>query len=134
MAKTVMKLTETLAIVKISGTSPETISLATDLLSPTQVVSGTPTVGIGFLQWTTGGSILITRNAIEVYNLYTNTGEFDLAGNGGMLDTIQGTSDIVVTITTGGAIFLTLRKLSGYASKIEPYRFGQYDNTTAVGS
>lgn len=134
MAKTVMKLTETLAIVKISGTAPETITLATDLLSPTQVVSGTPTVGIGFLQWTTGGNILISRNATEIYTLYTNTGEFDLAGNGGMLDTTQGTSNIVVTITTGGVIFLTLRKLSGYASKIEPNRFGQYDNPAVVGS
>lgn len=134
MAKTIMKLTETLAIVKISGTTPETISLATDLLSPTQIVSGSPTVGIGFIQWTTGGNILITRNAIEIYNLYTNTGEFDLSGNGGILDTTQSTSNIVVTITTGGTIFLTLRKLSGYASKIEPHRFGQYDNTSAVGS
>lgn len=134
MAKTVMKLTETLAIVKISGTAPETITLATDLLSPTQVVSGTPKVGIGYLSWTTGGNIVIARNAVDVYNLYTNTGEFDLSGNGGMLDTIQGTSDLVVTITGNGVIFLTLRKLEGYASKIEPNRFGQYDNPAVVGS
>lgn len=134
MAKTVMKLTETLAIVKISGTAPETISLATDLLSPTQIVSGTPKVGIGYLSWTTGGNIKISRNSVDVYDLYTNTGEFDLSGNGGMLDTINGTSDLVVTITTGGVIFLTLRKIEGYASKIEPNRFGQYDNPAAVGS
>lgn len=134
MAKTVMKLTETLAIVKISGTTPETITLATDLLSPTQIVSGTPKVGIGYLSWTTGGNIKISRNSVDVYDLYTNTGEFDLSGNGGMLDTINGTSDLVVTITTGGVIFLTLRKVEGYASKIEPYKYGQYDNTSAVGS
>lgn len=139
MAKTIMKLTETLAIVKISGTGTETISLSAaqasgGLLSPTQIVSGTPKVGIGYLSWTTGGNIVITRNTVDVYTLFTNTGEFDLSGNGGMLDTIQGTSDLAVTITGNGVIFLTLRKIEGYASKVEPWKFGSYDDTGAVGS
>jgi hypothetical protein len=134
MAKTIMKLTETLAIVKLSGATTETITLNSDLLSTTQTVSGTPKVGIGFIQWTTGGDVTITRNGVEIYKLYQNTGEFDLAGNGGMLDSIQGTSNIVVTISTGGVVFLTLRKMEGYASKIEPQTFGIYDNTGAVGS
>jgi hypothetical protein len=134
MAKTVMKLTETLAIVKISGAGTETITLNSDLLSPTQTVSGTPKVGIGFINWTAGGDVTITRNSVEIYKLYQNTGEFDLSGNGGMLDTIQGTSNIAVTIVTGGVVFLTLRKIEGYASMIEPWRFGSYDNTGAVGS
>ena len=134
MAKTIMKLTETLAIVKISGAGTETITLNSDLLSPTQTVSGTPKVGIGFINWTAGGDVTITRNSIEIYKLYQNTGEFDLSGNGGMLDTIQGTSNIAVTIVTGGVVFLTLRKIEGYASKIEPEKFGSYDNTGAVGS
>ena len=139
MAKTIMKLTETLAIVKISGAGTETISLSDPqasggLLSPTQTVSGTPKVGIGFINWTAGGDVTITRNSVEIYKLYQNTGEFDLSGNGGMLDTIQGTSNIAVTIVTGGVVFLTLRKIEGYASKIEPEKFGSYDNTGAVGS
>lgn len=134
MAKSIIKLTETLAIVKIVGAGTETISLATDLLSPTQVVSGTPSVGVNFIQWTTGGNIMIQRNSLDVFQLYTNTGEFDLSGNGGFIETTNSTHDIVVTVTTGGTCFLTLRKLSGYASKIEPEKFGQYDNTTVVGS
>jgi hypothetical protein len=134
MAKTIMKLTETSAIVKISGTGAETITLNTDLLSTTQTVSGTPKVGIGYLTWTTGGNIVIARNDVTVYTLFTNTGEFDLSGNGGMLDIIQGTSNLVVTITGDGVIFLTLRKIEGYASKIEPEKFGSYDNPAVVGS
>lgn len=134
MAKTIMKLTETLAIVKLSGAATETITLNSDLLSTTQTVSGTPKVGIGFIQWTTGGDVTITRNGVEIYKLYQNTGEFDLSGNGGMLDSTQGTSNIVVTISTGGVVFLTLRKMEGYASKIEPWAFGSYDDTGAVGS
>jgi hypothetical protein len=134
MAKTIMKLTETSAIVKISGTGAETITLNTDLLSTTQTVSGTPKVGIGYLTWTTGENIVIARNGVTVYTLFTNTGEFDLSGNGGMLDIIQGTSNLVVTITGDGVIFLTLRKIEGYASKIEPEKFGSYDNPAVVGS
>jgi len=134
MAKTIMKLTETLAIVKISGATTENITLKTDLLPAKKVVSRTQTVGIGFINWTTGGDVTITRNGVEVYKLYQNASEFDLSGNGGMLDTTQGTSNIVVTITTGGVCFLTLRKMSGYASKIEPEKFGIYDNPAAVGS
>jgi uncharacterized protein (AIM24 family) len=129
-----MKLTETSAIVKISGTGAETITLNTDLLSTTQTVSGTPKVGIGYLTWTTGENIVIARNGVTVYTLFTNTGEFDLSGNGGMLDIIQGTSNLVVTITGDGVIFLTLRKIEGYASKIEPEKFGSYDNPAVVGS
>jgi hypothetical protein len=128
-----MKLTEGVAIVKISGAGAATISLATDLLSPTQVISGTPTVGIGQLQWSLRGTADIIRNAVTVMELQNDSGWFDLNGNGGMLDSTQGTSDIEVNITTGGTIFLTLRKIGGYASKIEPYTYGSYDDPTQVG-
>jgi hypothetical protein len=131
--KTIMKLTEGVAIVKISGAGSATISLATDLLSSTQVVSGTPAVGIGQIQWSLRGTADITRNAVAVMELQNDSGWFDLNGNGGMLDTTEGTSDIVVNITTGGTVFLTLRKVTGYASKIEPYKFGSYDDPTQVG-
>jgi hypothetical protein len=134
MAKSILKLTETLAIVKIVGAGTETINLSTELLSPTQIVSGTPTVGINFVQWTTGGTIMVRRNSVDVLQLYTNTGGFDLSGNGGMIDATNGTHNIEVVVTTGGTCFLTLRKISGYASKIEPHAFGQYDNTEVVGS
>jgi arginine repressor len=134
MAKRIMKLTDTLAIVKVVGTGSETIALGVDLLPTTQIVSGTPTVGIGFIQWTCGTSVTVARGGVNVMELHTNEGSFDLAGNGGMLDTQNGTSDLVVTIAGGGTVFITLRKMSGYASKIEPEKFGQYDDPTAVGS
>lgn len=131
-----MKLTETLATVKITGTGSDTIVLATDLLSPTQELSGAgeQNVGIQFIQWTTGGNITITRNAVTVFELYGATGIFDLSGYNGMLDTQESLSDIVVTITGGGSLLINLRKIAGYNSKIEPYAFGQYDNPEAVGS
>lgn len=129
-----MKLTETLATVKINGTGTETITLNSDLLSPTQELGATPTVGIMFLQWTTGGNIAITRNGVNIFELYGATGVFDLSGHNGMLDTQNSTDNIAVTITGGGTLLMNLRKMSGYNSKIEPWAFGQYDNPEAVGS
>lgn len=129
-----MKLTEGTAYVKIVGSGATTITLATDLLSATQIISGTPSVGIGQIQWSGRGVINITRNSVNVFELQNDSGYFDLNGNGGMLDVQNATSDIVVDITTGGTVLLMLRKLSGFASKIEPWAFGPYDDENAVGS
>lgn len=134
----VLKQTETMAIVKVYGTaSSYTVTLNTDLLSPTTIVQGTPTVNIIGVTWfvSSGASdaITVTRGGTPVMNLYMN-GQLDLAGNNGISDTVGNTSDIAVTIAGTGAIYLVLRKAAGYKSKIEPEIFGQYDSTTAVGS
>lgn len=134
MAKTVLTKTETLAVVKITGAGSETIDLSTDLLSITQVLNGTLKVGINFIQWTTGGNVTIVRNGVTIFDLYTNTGNFDLSAHGGCVEYTQGDQNIVVTITGGGTVLLTLRKAGGYDSKIEPHYFGQYDNPTVVGA
>jgi len=140
MALTIMKLTESLAIVKVTGVGATTISLSNTqasggLLSPTQTLSGTLKVGIGFLNWSCDSAITIVRNTADVFKLHPNGNELDLSGNGGMLDLTESASDIVVTIgASGGFCILTLRKMGGYASKIEPWRFGSYDDTTALGS
>lgn len=140
MAKTILKNTETLAIVKVSGNNiSETITLATDLLQSSTVVSGTPSVGINHIQWSLQGDngatkIAITRGATDVLSLYDNGQAFDFAGNGGFCETTGSTSDLVVTITGKAYAYITLRKLSGYKSKIETAEFGSYDDTTVVGS
>lgn len=138
MSKRIIKQTETLTVIKVWGTnSTDTITLNTDLLSPTMVVQGTPTVNIGFVTWyvSSGASdtVNITRNSVPVMNLYQN-GSFDFAGEGGWTEDTENTSNIVVSITGTGGCYLTLRKTAGYKSKIEPETFGSYDNTTVVGS
>lgn len=139
MSKRVLKQTETLAVVKISGTgSSDTITLNTDLLSSTMVVDGTPRVNIAYVQWNVSSAasdtITITRGGTPVLNLYQNAGELDLSGNGGYSDDTGNDQPLVVTITGTGNLYLTLRKVSGYKSKIETAQFGSYDNTTVVGS
>lgn len=132
--KRVMKLTETLGIIKVVGTGTHTILLNSDLLSPTQILSGPLGVGIAFITWSTGGNIAISRNAENLYELFTNEGNFDFSGNGGYSDMTHAGSDINITITNGGTCILTLRKATGYVSRIEPFRFGQYDDPTQVGA
>jgi hypothetical protein len=135
MSHRVMYQTETKAVVKVWGTaSADTITLATELLSPTMIVQGTPTVNIIGVTWfvTDGASdsVAVVRNSIPVFNL-TKNGQFDLKD---ISDDTANTSDIVVNITGTGGCYLTLRKTAGYKSKIEPETFGSYDNTTVVGS
>lgn len=139
MTKRVIKQTETSAVIKVTGTNvTETFTLATDLLSPTMVVSGTPDVNITFALWNispgAGDTIKVTRGGASVLNFFQNAGEMDLGGNGGFSDDTESTSDIQVQIIGTGDLYLTLRKVGGYKSKVETEVYGQYDNTTVVGS
>lgn len=140
MGKRIIYQTETKAVIKvwgISGTTNETIALATDLLSSTAVISGTPTVNINFVTWcvSPGVSDLVTiaRNSIPIAYLYQN-GEMDFGGNGGWTENTENTNNINVTIVGSGVCFITVRKVAGYVSKFEPETFGQHDNTTVVGA
>lgn len=139
MAKRILKQTETLAVVKVTGTNvTETFTLASDLLSSSMVVNGSPDVNISYVQWNVSpgasDTIIISRNAQPILNLFQNAGELDMGGNGGFVDDTNSTSDIQVQIIGTGDCFLTLRKAGGYKSKHEPETYGSYDNTTVVGS
>lgn len=57
-----------------------------------------------------------------------------MGGNGGYADNTNNTSDLVVSITGTGNLYITLRKVSGYVQKIETAKFGAYDNTSVVGA
>lgn len=129
-----------MAIVKVwglTGTTNDTITLATDLLSPTMVISGTPTVNIAGITWgvTPAASdlITITRTSVPIAYLYQN-GQMDFSGEWGISEDTNNTADINVTIVGSGVCYITLRKIAGYASKIEPWIYGPYDNTTVVGA
>ena len=70
LAKSVLKLSESEAIVRIAGkdANPVTISLATDLLSTTQEIVGTPTVNIIGVQWAgePGAIYKIDRGGVRI--------------------------------------------------------------------
>jgi len=140
VVKTILKNTAQEAVVKIAGTAAAaTIDLQTDILTSSQALDGaTQTVNIVGMVWTgaTDGIIELTRNSVVVATLQANAaGALDFTGQMMMPDTIQNTSDIVVTISGAQAeCWLRLRKVSGYASKIETAQFGAHDNESVVGS
>jgi hypothetical protein len=139
VTKTIIKNTNQETIVKVGGTAGSaTISLATDCLATTQALDGaTQTVDIVSAQ-TTGllnSAITVVRNSVAILAFAPeNSGIFNYEGNG-FRDNVQNTKDIVVTVSGAEAhIYLTLRKIGGYASTVETAQFGSYDNNTVVGS
>ena len=139
VTKTIIKNTNQETIVKIGGTAGSaTIALATDCLATTQALDGaTQTVDIVTAQVNglLSSSITIVRNAIPVMAFAPeNSGVFNFEGNG-FRDSVENTKDIVVTVSGAEAhVYLTLRKVGGYATKVETANFGAKDNEAVVGS
>ena len=132
----VLKLNDTEAVVKVYGTNDAgTIDLST-LIPSTQALDGaTQTVNINKIEWagTAASTVTISRGAAGVVTV-DSTGRDSLEFGAGYSDTTGNTDDILVTVTGTVAVYLTLRKVSGYANKVETAQFGIYDDETAVGS
>lgn len=140
LTKTLLKLTETEAVIKVAGAAgTTTIDLQTDILDPNQATSGdTQTVNITAVRWNgeLSNLIAVDRNSVRVLTLPTDAADtvmFD--GQELPPENTQNTSDIVITQTGTGYVelYLKLRKVSGYAPKVETAQFSVYDNPNAVG-
>lgn len=140
VTKTILKNTNQETIVKIAGTAASaTIDLQTDCLAATQALAGdTQTVNIAGFQFTglASSTITIARNGTNITTLSSEGHDsIEFTAGNGFADTIANTSDIVVTIAGAEAqLYLTLRKVSGYATKVETATYGAYDDETRVGA
>lgn len=140
VTKTIIKNTNQETIVKVGGTAGSaTIDLQTDCLATTtQALDGaTQTVNIvGVAQaGLLNSAVTITRNAVPVLALAPENSGKLILNDIGYVDTQENTSDIVVTISGAEAhVYLTLRKVGGYATKVETAQFSIYDNVTQVGA
>jgi hypothetical protein len=140
VVKTILKNTAQEAVVKIAGTAAAaTIDLQTDILNASQALDGaTQTVNIVGVQWVglPSATITISRNSVNILTLPGGGADYmEFAAGNGFVDTIQNTSDIVVTIAEAEAqCYLILRKVGGYAPKIETAQFGAHDDESVVGS
>jgi hypothetical protein len=148
LTKTVQLVTDSEAVVKISGSDlvASVINISTDILAANQIVypvGGTPVANIIGFQWSgePGAVYRVNRGGVRVASL--------LADNGNFMDFVElfpsentnNTSDISVTIADAagtavkqGELWIRIRKVSGYASKIETAVYGVYDDLTQVGS
>jgi hypothetical protein len=141
VTKTILKNTNQESVVKIAGTAASaTITLSTDLIASTQAVTSPPTsrVNIAGVQWVglPGATITITRNSVNILTLPGGGADYiEFAAGSGFVDNIENASDIVVTIAGAEAqCYLTLRKVSGYTTKVETAVYGAYDDETQVGA
>lgn len=140
VVKTVLKNTNQESIVKVAGTAAAaTITLATDLLASTQALEGgTQTANIVGVTWTgaAGGIISIARNSVVVMTLQADAaGTLEFGGQSMVPDTIGSTNDIVVTVSGAQAeCWLKIRKVGGYATKVEEVVYGAYDDPTRIGA
>jgi hypothetical protein len=141
LTKSILRMTETEAVVKVAGAGgTATIDLQTDLVDNNQAVSGaTQTVTITGIRWSGDASntITIDRNSTRVLTLPTDAADY-IAFDGQELppENTAATNDIVITqVGTGNIeLYLKLRKVSGYAPKVETAQFSVYDDTNTVGS
>jgi hypothetical protein len=138
--KSVLRLTESEAVVKVAGTAAtEVIDLQVDLLRSTEelAVGGTQRVDISGVQWTgsAAGVITITRGTTVVMTLTSAAcGALEMNGQMMIPDSTENASDISVAISGGQAeVWLRLTKADGYLSKIETSEFSVYDDITKVG-
>lgn len=130
MAKTLLRLTEKSASVKISDIA-ETITLAIDLKKANEVIAGTPTVSL-YRVYATGnfdisrGTVVLKSTSGQMFDLDFSQME--------CVDNSAATVDLVVTPAAGVQVYLVLRKEGGYQSMIQPEQFGQYDNTASASA
>lgn len=137
---TIIRNTNLETIIKYEGSSVDTavtIDIST-LAATTQARnSETPTVNIvkfiatGLL---TSG-VTVVRNSVTVLAAAPENGiSIDLTQDR-ISDSIQNTQGIVITTT--GAVstgYLVLRKIAGWATKVEDATYGAYDDVTRVGA
>jgi hypothetical protein len=141
LTKSILRMTETEAVVKVAGAGgTSTIDLQTDLVDTNQAVSGaTQIVTIIGIRWSgdVSNTINIDRNSTRVLTLPTEAADY-MAFDGQELppENTSATNDIVITQVGSGNIelYLKLRKVSGYAPKVETAQFSVYDDTNTVGS
>ena len=140
VVKTVLKNVNQETVVKVAGTAAAaTIDLSTDIVAASQEIDGsTQTVNIIGLVWTgaTDGIITVTRNNVVIATLQANAaGALEFGGQAMIPETINNTSDIVVTISGAQSeCWLRLRKVSGYKTKVEYSTYGAYEDESRVGA
>lgn len=139
VTKTILKLTERDAVVKVAGGSGSaTIDLQTDLKRANETLGATQRVSVCGVQWTGTAEavIAIARNGVTIMTLNCGAaGALEMNGQMMIPDDIQSDQDLVVTATgTATEVWIRLKKISGYTSMVETSEFGSYDNPLAVGS
>ena len=138
VTKTILKKAKHEVVVKFANDTgsaqTSTFDLDVDALLSTEVLEGTVKVNIVELTWSglSGSTFTLTRNSVKIFSAVgDNPDQFIFSG---FVDGQENLSDIVCSMSGEIYLYLTLRKNSGFETKIETAQFGSYDDTTARGS
>ena len=135
--KSVLKLTHQEAVVKFAGAGTSALDLSADLVATGQALDGaTQTVNVVAVTWTgeTGSAVRVSRGGVEVLTLAGEAAAEMQFNEAGYVESENNTDDFAIAITGEAQVYITLRKVGGYATKIETAQFSVYDDTNAVGS
>lgn len=117
MATQILKNTRIHAVVLVTGTGPDTITLANLELASQDITGQTPRVNISGIRWSVpavdglavDGIATVVRNSVVLANLsFSGEWRFD-----GFSIGIENDQDIVV-MPDGGTVILELKKVSGF--------------------
>ena len=103
------------SIIRVAGASSETVALAN--LSSNVAIETVNSASIKRLMWSTNGSITIARNGETLAELFYS-GDMRFSDYGHSLAK-NSTSPIVITIASGGTIFLEVTKDATYNPALE---------------
>lgn len=142
---TVLGINNTTARMKVSGADGDTATIAlADLCASTQVVNSdtsfVPTVNIqGFaFVGDVDATVTVARNSVTIFKTNANAGNsvnLNMDLGVAMVDTQENTSDIDITFSGEGYLYLTLKKVTnkGYLDTFEPATVGVNDDLTKAG-
>ena len=123
VTKTIIKLSNTEAVIRISGVAGDTatIILDSDLLLPLEYLNNDPiqvNIGAVYCSGIAGGYASLIRNNVTILNIANKSlNSVDLLGEPFVPDSINNTSNIVVTITgQQSQVYIYLKKVSGFTS------------------
>ena len=93
------------------------IEISNTLMSVSVVrVEGVSAADIKRINWSTNGNITIVRNG-HVIGTFHNAGEYK-ADESGYSIANNSTANVVITVTTGGTLFLELTKTATYTTPL----------------
>jgi UDP-N-acetylglucosamine transferase subunit ALG13 len=117
MAKNILKKTNKKVAVKIAGNAAnDTISLNVDCKHADETLGSTQRVSIQSVKWTGAADAIatITRNSVVIMVLQANAASVLDFTDAEYNENIQSDQNIVVTTSGEMAVYLVLRKESGY--------------------
>ena len=140
MAFTTVKNTNQETVIHFTSSAAESGTITIANLAATTQARNSDTPAVNIVKWSVtgelGSKVTINRNSKIVIACAPENAPYMEANAWGIPITNDNTFDIVVTNGAAKDVsgFLVLRKIAGWATKVEEATYGAYDDRTQVGA